>query len=285
MKRRLYLPLALAWTALACATPQPATPTSTDVGEVEASVPHFTRLVLIPEGTYRPLYPAKDEPRELPRPAFLLEEHPVTNGQYLAFVRANPRWQRSQVATLMAEANYLKHWTDDLSFPASGEDAPVTNVSWFAARAYAQWADRRLPTLAEWESVGMASDLAAYGRDEEGYNQRILNWYARPTPPIPSPVLQNPPNFFGVSDMHGLTWEWVEDFNSALITGESRGDSGLDRNLFCAAGAVGSADPSDYAAFMRYAFRGSLKGWFTVNNLGFRCAADPVAPSSAPIAP
>jgi len=59
-----------------------------------------------------------------------------------------------------------------------------------------------------------------------------------------------------------------------LSTGESRGDSSLDQNLFCGSGAAGAVDPSDYAAFMRFAFRGSLKAVYTQANLGFRCASN-----------
>ena len=47
---------------------------------------------------------------------------------------------------------------------------------------------------------------------------------------------------------------------------------GLDRNLFCAGGSVGATDVSNYAAYMRYAFRASLKANYAVANLGFRCA-------------
>lgn len=281
MERPLTLLALLTAMAIGCSTTSQEPAPSPEEATGEASLPPLTRLVLVPAGTYRPLYPAANEPAEIERPAFLLEEHPVTNAQYLAFVQAQPRWRRSQVAILMSEANYLSHWADDLNFPVGAADSPVTNVSWFAARAYAHWAGRRLPTLAEWESVGMASETSSFGREEEGYNQRILNWYSRPTPPFPGPVLQESPNYFGVSDMHGLIWEWVGDFNSSLVTGESRGDSGLDRNLFCGSGSIGAADPSDYAAFMRFAFRGSLQGNFTVNNLGFRCAAD-AAPDEQP---
>ena len=56
------------------------------------------------------------------------------------------------------------------------------------------------------------------------------------------------------------------------MTGESRGDTTLERNLFCAGGALSAGDPSNYAAFMRYAFRSSLKGNYAVGNLGFRGA-------------
>lgn len=49
-------------------------------------------------------------------------------------------------------------------------------------------------------------------------------------------------------------------------------DQGLDRQLFCAAGSLGATDRSDYAAFLRYAFRADLRGSDTGPLLGFRCA-------------
>jgi formylglycine-generating enzyme len=234
----------------------------------------LTALITIPDGMYRPLYPGKSEPAEVVLSGFLLEEHAVTNQQFLSFVKINPRWQRSRVRSLFADKGYLQHWVGDVELATDSELSPVTNVSWFAARAYAEWAGRRLPTLAEWEYISMASETSAYGRDEKGYNQLILNWYGKVTPPIPPAVRFRVANFFGVYDMHGLIWEWVDDFNSALVTGESRGNSALDRNLFCGSGSIGSADPSDYAAFMRFAFRSSLEAHYTTRNQGFRCAAD-----------
>ena len=70
----------------------------------------------------------------------------------------------------------------------------------------------------------------------------------------------------------GLVWEWVDDFNTAMVTGESRADTGLERDLFCGAGAAGAKDSSDYAAFMRSALRSSLQANNTTTSLGFRCA-------------
>jgi formylglycine-generating enzyme required for sulfatase activity len=72
--------------------------------------------------------------------------------------------------------------------------------------------------------------------------------------------------------MHGLIWEWVFDFNTSLNSPDSRGGSEIDRNFSCAAGSANAANPADYASYMRYAFRQSLKAGYTVHNLGFRCA-------------
>ena len=81
-------------------------------------------------------------------------------------------------------------------------------------------------------------------------------------------------NKFRISDMHGLIWEWVYDFNSIIMTGDSRSNSAINRDLFCASAGIGAVDKENYAAYMRYAFRGSLQAKYTVNNLGFRCAMD-----------
>jgi formylglycine-generating enzyme required for sulfatase activity len=92
------------------------------------------------------------------------------------------------------------------------------------------------------------------------------------------------PNYFGVRDLLSLVWEWVDDFNTALVTGESRADTGLERTLFCGAGAAGARDLDNYPAFMRAGLRSSLRASYVVPNLGFRCAQSidaPVAPTLA----
>lgn len=223
-------------------------------------------LAEIPAGSWRPFFPGKDEPEVYEVAPFRLEAHAVTNRQYLAFVKSNPSWRRSQAPSLFADEQYLNHWTDDLTFPDGAAESPVTNVSWFAARAYAAWIGRRLPSIAEWELAAAGSGTRAA--------EEILAWYSSPSPPLPEPVGSGMPNEYGAHDLHGLIWEWVDNFNDALITGESRADSGLERDLYCGSGSVGAADPSDYASFMRYAFRSSLKANFCVKNLGFRCALD-----------
>lgn len=226
-------------------------------------------LVDVPGGAWRPFFPGKDEPPEVAVKPFRLEAHAVTNAQFRAFVAAQPAWRKSRRIELFADRNYLAHWTGDLEFPPAAADAPVTNVSWFAARAYARWVGRRLPTLAEWE-------FAAQGG--AATEAEILRWYVESSPAVPLPVGSGVRGEFGANDLHGLVWEWVGDFNTALVTGESRGDAGLERSLYCGSGSVGSADPRDYAAFMRFALRSSLRANYCLKNLGFRCAADAEEP-------
>ena len=68
--------------------------------------------------------------------AFELDRRPVTNAEYLAFVRSAPRWRRGEVPALFADASYLSHWGGALELGEAGPQQPVAHVSWFAARAY-----------------------------------------------------------------------------------------------------------------------------------------------------
>ncbi len=223
-------------------------------------------------GVYTPLYTVGE--KEVKVKTFALAAYPVTNAQFLEFVRANPKWRRSQVKRVFAEANYLKGWTGDLTFDPKIANSPVVSVSWFAARAYCQAQGSRLPTQDEWEFAARADEKSINATGKPEFRKNILDWYSKPTTANLSKVGSTFQNVYGVHDMHGLVWEWVDDFNSILVTGESRGDNAIDRGLFCAAGVSGSTDPSDYAAYMRYAFRSSLKSNYALGNLGFRCAMD-----------
>jgi sulfatase modifying factor 1 len=232
-------------------------------------------MVLIPAGDYLPLIRTKDEPDRVPVPAFWLDERPVTNAEFLEFVRAHPQWRRSAISPLFADAGYLRDWAGDLELgPGAGPNAPVVRVSWFAARAFARAQGKRLPTTAEWERAASAGFTTANGATEPGFTASVLAWFTRPTPDVLPSAGAGRANYFGARDLFGLVWEWVDDFNTAMVTGESRADTGLERDLFCGSGASGARDPSDYAGFMRAGYRSSLRANYAVPNLGFRCAID-----------
>ncbi len=232
-------------------------------------------MLHIPEGTYTPLLRTTRDAPQVAVASFLLDERPVTNAEFLAFVTANPKWRRSQVSRLFADKSYLENWSGDLEPGANAPlAAPVVRVSWFAARAYARWVGKRLPSTAEWELAASAGYSRADGKNDEQLNRDLYAWLARPVPAVFADAATAKPDFHGVRGLHGLVWEWVDDFNTAMVTGESRADSALERNLFCGAGSVGAKDTSDYAAFMRLALRSSLKANNTTSALGFRCARD-----------
>lgn len=224
--------------------------------------------VLIPAGKFQ--MPAVLNKNPIAVSAFYMDSHPVTNAEYLEFVRQNPDWRKSKVKKIFSDKSYLDYWPEDLSYGGSVFSAsPVVRVSWFAAREYCAWKGQRLPYINEWEYVALSPF-----KNKSDIKSIILEWYGKGAEWPLAAVKKSGPNKLGVYDLHGLIWEWVEDFNSSLVTGESRADGGLDKNMFCGAGASGAADPADYAAFMRFAFRSSLNAKYTVQNLGFRCASD-----------
>ncbi|WP_121966052.1 formylglycine-generating enzyme family protein [Myroides sp. N17-2] len=229
-----------------------------------------TPMVTIKGGTFVPLYGSTEEGNAKVA-SFKLDQYAVTNEQYVEFLKKNPTYQRSQIKALFANKSYLAHWASDLDYGDLKPNAPVTNVSWFAAKKYCELQDRRLPTMDEWEYVAMADAKNMDAREKEAYNKYILAWYETPKTYVNS-VGSTFKNYWGVYDMHGLIWEWVADYNSIFLSGESRKDKGNDENLFCGSASINASDLMDYAAFMRYGFRGSLRANFTTKNLGFRCA-------------
>ena len=230
-------------------------------------------MVSIPGGDYKPLYSKEAKPRRTP--AFFLDVTPVTNGQFLDFVRAHPEWRRSRVSRSQADENYLRHWGSDLDLGSHAGQlvhAPVTHVSWFAARAYCSAMGRRLPSQDEWEFAARADATRIDASTDQAFLRKLLEWYSKPATGNLPPVEQAEANVYGLRGLHGLVWEWVHDFNSTMIVGDSRGDASLERKLFCGAGSLLASDVSNYAAYMRYAFRSSLRGNYCVSSLGFRSA-------------
>jgi formylglycine-generating enzyme required for sulfatase activity len=229
-------------------------------------------MVLVKKGSYVPLYGTADK-KPVEVQSFYLDVFPVTNQNYLEFLKKNNAFSKSQVKRIFADKSYLNYWKSDFDYGDAKPNSPVTNVSWYVAKKYCESKGKRLATMDEWEYAAMSDAKTFDARKKKSYNQYILNWYETPKT-YNNEVGSTFKNYWGVYDMHGLVWEWTSDFNSIFLSGESRKDKGDDGNLFCGGASVNASDLMNYAAFMRYAFRGSMKAAYTVRNLGFRCARD-----------
>lgn len=137
-----------------------------------------------------------------------------------------------------------KGWHDifcqDWRFPGiiQTEDEPVTHIGWYDAIAFCQWLsektgrDVRLPTEAEWEYACRAGTTGDYaGKLGE------MAWchWTTDTSFRTHPVAQKKPNPWGLYDMHGNVWEWVQDMwhpgiEGAPTDGSARLDSSYRHN-------------------------------------------------------
>lgn len=232
-------------------------------------------MVYIESGTYVPLYSLDSGIVKVK--SFYIDKYLVTNEDYENYLLQYPAWSKQNVKAIFADKNYLKYWKFNNKLgdnPNYQKNSPVVNVSWFAAKKYCECQGKRLATVNEWEFVALANGTKKNASKDDGYYQKILDAYSKPTPKVLPATGKGFKNIYGVYDMHGLVWEWTLDFISALASKDSRDGGTLDKNEFCGAGAVGTKTPSNYAAFMRYAMRSSLKANYSINNIGFRCVKE-----------
>jgi len=228
--------------------------------------------VAVPGGRFLSVLPADGKAAAAQVAPFHLRTELVTNAEFLAFVKTHPQWQRDKVAPILADARYLTHWT---SADVLGEQAlpqqPVTRVSWFAAQAYCESEQARLPSWYEWEFAAAADATRRDARADPAWRESILGWYSRPSNSA-LPDIGGVANVYGVHDIHGLVWEWVDDFNALMVASDSRDQGDPDLLKFCGAGALSMQEKENYAVLMRIAMLSSLKAADTTNNMGFRCA-------------
>ena len=216
---------------------------------------------------------------------FLMDRHPVTNDQYKAFIDDNPKWRKDRIPKKYHDGNYLKLWDDDSCFPVSKSNHPVVAVSWYAAMAYAQWSEKRLPTEAEWEKAargGLIGQTYPWGnsinKNKANYGNR---WDGRIATIRTTPVGSYTPNGYGLCDMVGNVREWCLDaYQSDFYVNSPRhnpiaGDSIegiLDKYKSVKNSRVFRGGtwyyPSDY---LRVSHRSRDIPIFAVTSVGFRC--------------
>jgi formylglycine-generating enzyme required for sulfatase activity len=138
--------------------------------------------------------------RMLDLPPFRIEKYPVTNRRYAAFVAATgyrppPHWKGPR-----PPAGLLEH--------------PVTFVHRGDARAYAEWAGKRLPTAAQWEKAARGTDGRLFPWGNEFEPGACHHDRGGPQPPAGTAAVTAHPSGaspFGVMDLAGNVAEWCED--------------------------------------------------------------------------
>ena len=139
---------------------------------------------------------------------FYMDQYEVTNAQFKAFVDANPQWQKGNIPGNYHNGDYLNRWTGN-SYPSGKENHPVVYVSWYAAMAYARWADKRLPTEAEWEKAARGRSTGQKYPWGNTIDSSQANYDRNVSGPVP--VGKYGANEYGLYDMAGNVWEWCLD--------------------------------------------------------------------------
>jgi formylglycine-generating enzyme required for sulfatase activity len=228
--------------------------------------------VFVPAGVYKPFFKSGAETRTIPVDPICLEAAPVTNEEFLRFVRDNPDWRKSRIKALFAEDSYLEDWRDDLTPQPEVLSEPVTFVSWFAAGAYCESRGARLPTVAEWERIAGGGAPTNAGGTNAG--SAGSGGATRPgASPFAFAMGASAPELAEKGVAFPGVWEWTANFNSAMVSGRIGTNEAADSSQFCGDG-IRAVDPSNYGAFLRYSFRSSLRANFALKNLGFRCVRE-----------
>ncbi len=193
-------------------------------------------------------------------PAFYIDIVPVTNAEYMKFVKATGHRMPA-------------HWANaGKKIPEGEESHPVTYVNITDAEAYAKWAKKRLPTEAEWEKVARGPDGLKYpwGNTYKTGAANDENAGRKGTSPVGEyPAGKSP---FGCLDMAGNVWEWTKT-RFHLYPGSTEKLSEEEKQSFVAKGGCFMDDK----LFLRSSFRELVEptsAYATRATLGFRCAAD-----------
>jgi len=247
-------------------------------------------MVLIPAGSFE-MGDSKNDPEDWmgsSRPvhtvqleAFYMDVHEVTVGQFRAF---------------LADSDYS--WSgswDEVDQYSTSDNQPMVLVAWNDAKAYCEWAGKRLPTEAEWEYAargGLNGKRYPWGDEETDGSQcnfadknASFDWanvdvddgYARC-----SPVGSYSPNGYGLYDMVGNVYEWCSDWYDAYYYSRSpllnpqgpgstagskrvlRGGSCRSATIYLRVANRYYLDPIQNVARVEYPFI----------DYGFRCVAD-----------
>lgn len=139
--------------------------------------------------------------------AFHIDRHLVTNAQFRTFLEGSRYQPRDG-------HNFLRHWRDGAPLPG-WDDKPVIWVGLEDARAYAQWAGKRLPREWEWQYAAQGTDGRLYPWGNTWRDDAV------PTPcrgrrlRAPDDVGARPQGAspFGVLDLVGNVWQWTDEFH------------------------------------------------------------------------
>jgi len=216
-------------------------------------------FILIPAGTFVTGSPEGEAGRfdnETPHPVtvsrpFYLQTTEVTQGQ----------WKR-----VMGKA--------PSHFGSCGDDCPVEQVSWYDVQQFIRKLNRmegtdryRLPTEAQWEYAARAGTTASFHAGDSDEDLSRVGWWIGNSGFKTHPVGRKASNAWGLYDMHGNVWEWVQDWYGSYPAGPVTDPEGPPAGSYR---VIRGGSWSSSAGLCRSAFRISGDPVGRISALGFR---------------
>jgi serine/threonine-protein kinase len=205
--------------------------------------------------------------------AFWIDKTEVTNAMFVAFLNEVAGSLTISDDDISREGNLIYNGSS-FSVVQKYANHPVTTVTWNGALAYCEWADRRLPTEAEWEKAARGTDERIFPWGNNVADMSLTNYQGKVGDTTEVGHYPNGASPYWVLDMAGNVWEWVNDWyakdyyeKSPLEnpSGPTSGDSKVLRG-----GSwlnVPNGLSSDNRIWNSLTYNDSI--------VGFRCAASP----------
>ncbi len=255
------------------AAPAPAasvsTPSASSLSDVETfrDCSDCPQMVSIPSGSFMMGSPASETGRDddegpqrrVSVPAFAAGKYEVTWSEWDRCVAAG------SCASLKADG-------------FGGGSRPVTNVSWNEAVAYAKWLSNktgqtyRLLSEAEWEYAARAGSSARWSFGDKESSLGSYGWYSSNSGSGTHAVGTKTANAFGLFDMHGNVWEWVQDCSAGNYSAGQPSNGSAYTSGSCSYRVLRGGSWAGDPQYLRSADRNGDVPTIRGNALGFRVA-------------
>ena len=167
---------------------------------------------------------------------FFIDKYPVTNAQFCAFLNERGNKQEDGAEWINLEGSSarercrIKRDGDHFAVESGFEDHPVICVTWYGAKAYAQWAGKRLPAEEEWEKAARGIDGRVYLWGNEFDKDKCNTYESKIGHTTPVKKYQEGRSPYGCLDMAGNIWEWTDScYDERKNIRVQRGGSWSDR--------------------------------------------------------
>jgi formylglycine-generating enzyme required for sulfatase activity len=208
-------------------------------------------------GARKPWYMNEHPERKVSLKRFFIDSTEVTNAAYKAFVDKTGH-------------EPPPYWAGN-NYPDGTDKHPVVMASWFDAKAYCEWAGKRLPTEAEWEKAARGTDGRAFPWGSD-FDIKKLNTLGDHGGTLPVGSFEAGKSPYGALDMSGNAQEWTADSYAAYPGSDYKDDDYGEKFKVVRGGGWGGVGHYASHVYVRTSYRNMAPPGGRYDDVGFRCA-------------